>query len=171
MPEQGLPVEHIPGQQHGPGLLILIGDAVALIDGLILNPDEREQLRDGVGALPFEVVRGLVEGLITAAVLCFVHEARPELLWGVPEGVAERKPRMSFRKTIAILAAVAAGIGGVLALFASALPDGLEWAMERVAGTAELEAAGGVYDVAAGIQEKTAFLPDYALKEIGRAHV
>ena len=133
-----------------------------------------ETLLSGITALPFKafflsmqpihLAIGLVEGLITAAVLCFVHEARPELLWGVPEGVAERKPRMSFRKTIAILAAVAAGIGGVLALFASALPDGLEWAMERVAGTAELEAAGGVYDVAAGIQEKTAFLPDYALK-------
>ena len=55
-------------------------------------------------------------------------------------------------------------IGGVLSLFASAFPDGLEWSMEKVAGTAELEAAGGAYEAAAGIQEATSFLPDYAFK-------
>ena len=32
---------------------------------------------------PIHLAIGLVEGLITAAVLCFVYEARPELLWGV----------------------------------------------------------------------------------------
>ena len=36
--------------------------------------------------------------------------------------------------------------------------------MEKVAGTAELEAAGGAYDTAAGIQEATSLLPDYAFK-------
>ena len=36
--------------------------------------------------------------------------------------------------------------------------------MEKVAGTAELEASGRVYDIVAGIQEKTALLPDYAFK-------
>ena len=36
---------------------------------------------------PIHLAIGLVEGLITAAVLCFVYEARPELLWGTDEGV------------------------------------------------------------------------------------
>lgn len=50
-----------------------------------------ETLASGITELPFPVfvatlqpiqfVIGLVEGLITAAVLCFVQEARPELLW------------------------------------------------------------------------------------------
>ena len=50
----------------------------------------------------------------------------------------------------------------MLSLFASSLPDGLEWAMERTAGTAELEAEGGAYSIAAGIQKALSFLPDYA---------
>ncbi len=131
-----------------------------------------ETLASGITELPFGVfvatmqpihlAIGTVEGLITAAVLVFVHEARPELLWGVGETASEGK--LTFKKTLIVLAAGAAVIGGVLSLFASAFPDGLEWSMEKVAGTAELSSAGGVYDVLAAVQEKTALLPDYAFK-------
>lgn len=130
-----------------------------------------ETLASGITELPFGVfvgtmqpihlAIGFVEGFITAAVLCFVHEARPELLWCAAEA---KEGRLSFRKTLGILAGVAAVIGGVLSLFASAFPDGLEWALEKVAGTAELESAGGIYSAFEGIQEATSFLPDYALK-------
>ena len=112
---------------------------------------------------PIHLAIGLVEGLVTAAVLCFLSEARPEVLWGMNhEG--EKEGRLSFKNTLIVLAVAAALTGGILALFASAYPDGLEWSMEKVAGTAELEAAGGVYESAAKIQETAAFLPDYALK-------
>ena len=40
---------------------------------------------------PIHLAIGLVEGLITAAVLCFVYEARPELLWGVGGQTQEKK--------------------------------------------------------------------------------
>ncbi len=36
--------------------------------------------------------------------------------------------------------------------------------MEQVAGTSELEAAGGAYETASGIQEATSLLPDYAFQ-------
>ncbi len=131
-----------------------------------------ETLASGVTELPFSVFLatmqpihlaiGLVEGLITAAVLCFVHEARPELLWGVGETAGEG--RLTFKKTLGVLAVLAAFFGGVVSLFASAFPDGLEWSMEKVAGTSELEATGGAYDFFASIQEATSFLPDYAFK-------
>ena len=39
--------------------------------------------------------------------------------------------------------------------------------MEHVAGTTELEASGSVHDTFAGIQEATAFLPDYGFKSSG----
>ena len=55
-------------------------------------------------------------------------------------------------------------IGGVVSLFASGYPDGLEWSMEKVAGTTELTASGGVYQIAEKLQSMTAFLPDYAFK-------
>ena len=51
--------------------------------------------------------------------------------------------------------------GGALSLFASANPDGLEWAMERVAGTAELESESNVHDKASDLQDKVALMPDY----------
>ena len=94
--------------------------------------------------------------------LCFVYEVRPELLWGVE--TEEKKERFSFKKTLAVLGILTVLIGGGLSLFASANPDGLEWSMEKVAGTAELEAKGNAYEKAAQIQEKTALLPDYAFK-------
>lgn len=132
-----------------------------------------ETLASGVTELPFttfvatmqpiHLAIGLVEGLITAAVLCFVQEARPELLWGVGEE-SETEGRLSFKKTMAALGVGAAVIGGVLSLFASAFPDGLEWSIEKITGSTEVEAAGSIYEKLANIQETTALLPDYAFR-------
>ncbi|MDO4632505.1 MAG: energy-coupling factor ABC transporter permease [Eubacteriales bacterium] len=132
-----------------------------------------ETLASGITELPFGVfvstmqpihlAIGLVEGLITAAVLVFVYEARPELLFAA-EGESSGAGRFSFKKTIAVLAVAAVLIGGGLSLFASSNPDGLEWSMERVAGSTELEAEGGIYEAAASAQEATSLLPDYAFK-------
>jgi len=129
-----------------------------------------ETLISGITELPFSafvlamqpihLAIGAVEGLITAAVLIFIYEARPELLWGIGES-SDKESKFSVRTTVIILAVASVIIGGVVSLFASANPDGLEWSMEQVAGTAELEAAGGAFDVAASIQETTALLPDY----------
>ena len=133
-----------------------------------------ETLASGITELPFQtfvavmqpihLAIGLVEGLITAAVLCFVYDARPELLWGTDESTQRQKARFSLKKTVAILAVLTVWIGGGLSLFASANPDGLEWSMEKVAGTTELDAKGAAYQKAADIQEWTALLPDYAFK-------
>ncbi|MCI5856680.1 MAG: energy-coupling factor ABC transporter permease [Agathobacter sp.] len=132
-----------------------------------------ETLASGVTELPFgtfvatmqpiHLAIGLVEGLITAAVLVFVYEARPELLYANAQESAQRA-RFSFKKTIAILAAAAAFIGGVLSLAASAYPDGLEWSIERLTGATEIDAAGTAYETAEAIQETTSLLPDYAFK-------
>ena len=112
---------------------------------------------------PIHLAIGTVEGLITAAVLIFVNEARPELLWGVGEKTT-KEGKLSLKNTVIVLAVAAAICGGIISLFASAFPDGLEWSMEQVAGTSELEAAGGAYEVAENIQTATSLLPDYAFK-------
>lgn len=114
---------------------------------------------------PIHLAIGAVEGLITACVLSFVYEARPELIWLGTEGkVLDKKARFSYKKTVGILVAAAVVIGGLISLFASALPDGLEWSMERLTGSTELEASGGLYALAEKIQSFTAILPDYAFK-------
>jgi cobalt/nickel transport system permease protein len=118
---------------------------------------------------PIHLAIGIVEGLVTAAVLCYVHGVRPELLDSslgntrMPEKVPMGRILVSFI-VLTVL------VGGLLSIFASAWPDGLEWSMERVAGTAELEREGGVYEAAGAAVEKTAFMPDYAFPgEEGRS--
>lgn len=118
---------------------------------------------------PIHLAIGLIEGLITSAVLLFVFETRPELLQDV-EGV--KGGERSLKTVVVILAVVALVVGGGLSLLASSNPDGLEWALfgNAEAGYAENmglnEESFGVSskaaDVAGSIQEKTSFLPDYA---------
>lgn len=116
-----------------------------------------------VGAMqPIHLAIGAVEGVITAAVLTFIWSARPELLWGV--GARASGGRLSLGATIAALAAAALVSGGVISHFASESPDGLEWSVERTAGTAELEAEGSVHESMERVQSATAILPDYAIQ-------
>ncbi|MEG1426426.1 MAG: energy-coupling factor ABC transporter permease [Oscillospiraceae bacterium] len=107
---------------------------------------------------PIHLAIGAVEGIVTAAVLCFVYKMRPEIL----ESTENRSAmKISGKKIVLVLAAVTVLVGGGLSLFASANPDGLEWAMEKVAGTTELESKETLHKEVAGIQEKTALMPDY----------
>lgn len=119
---------------------------------------------------PIHLAIGLIEGLITSAVLVFVYEARPELLMDVNANGAANK--CSLKTTVLILAVVAAIVGGGLSLCASANPDGLEWSLfgNAEAGYSEnmgldeenYGVASNAAETAGSIQEKTAFLPDYA---------
>jgi cobalt/nickel transport system permease protein len=112
--------------------------------------------------LPIHLAIGLVEGIVTAAVLCFVHRARPELLQEAAGTKGEAG--MPLKTVIGVFAVLTVLVGGGLSLLASSNPDGLEWSMERTAGTAELEREGPVYEAAAGVVEKTAFMPDYGFQ-------
>ena len=121
---------------------------------------------------PIHLAIGLIEGLITSAVLVFVYEARPELLMDVN---GKEEGRCSLKTTIVILAVVVAIVGGGLSLFASSNPDGLEWSMFGNTESGYSENMGldeesygvssGAAEVAGSIQEKTAFLPDYAFAD------
>jgi cobalt/nickel transport system permease protein len=111
---------------------------------------------------PIHLAIGIVEGLVTAAVVSFVWKARPEIL----ERSAVNQPLggLSIKKVMIGLAAIAMFTGAVLSWFASSHPDGLEWSMFKTSGREELEATGGTHEKLAAVQEKTAFLPDYGFK-------
>ncbi len=111
---------------------------------------------------PIHLGIGVVEGLVTAAVVTFIWQARPEILEHTAAGKALGS--ISTKKVLAGMMAAALIIGGFVSWFASANPDGLEWSMERTAGTAELEGSSHVHDLMADLQSKTAFLPDYGFK-------
>ena len=120
---------------------------------------------------PIHLAIGLIEGLITAAVLLFLYEARPELLRDVRMS-GETTGKVSFKGTIAVIAIAAVLVGGGLSLLASGNPDGLEWSLFGNSDAGYTQNMGldedsyGVQssaaDKAGTVQEKTAFLPDYS---------
>ena len=122
---------------------------------------------------PIHLAIGLVEGLVTAAVLVFVYESRPELLMDV-DAAGTATGKRSLKATLAILAVVVVVVGGGLSLLASSNPDGLEWALfgnedANVENMGLDEDNFGVESKAAetagSIQESTSFLPDYAFPD------
>ncbi len=123
---------------------------------------------------PIHLAIGLVEGAVTAAILVFVYNARPELIRDA-EPVETRRSRMSLKGTVIVLAVITAVTGGCLSLAASSSPDGLEWALfgnaeEGYGANMGLdEESFGIESPAAKhaeeIQETTSFLPDYSFAD------
>ncbi len=110
---------------------------------------------------PIHLAIGLVEGLVTAAVVSFIWKARPEIV----ERVSEKAlGGVSLRKVVAGLAVATIMFGGIFSWFASTRPDGLEWSILNASAMEELDASGGIYDTIASVQEKIAFFPDYGFK-------
>ena len=136
-----------------------------------------ETLLSGITELPFSVFTsfmlpihlaiGLVEGLITSAVLCFIYEVRTDILWLPDKEIdsTNKKKYFSLKSIVVIFAIAAVIVGGGLSLVASANPDGLEWSIENITGSTELESKRGAYETAEKIQGATALLPDYSLKD------
>ena len=133
-----------------------------------------ETLASGISSLPFttflllmqpiHLAIGVVEGLVTVAVLSFVRQARPEIL----QGALESRPvgnRPLHQLLLAFLLA-AVVIGGVVSAFASKDPDGLEWAIARVTGNADLKGPqSGLHRALARLQDRMAILPGYDFRK------
>lgn len=162
----------ILGKQSGAARL-MAASVVSAVVGLQLGAFGvvLETTASGIAALPFSTFAllmqpihlaiGLVEGIVTGSVLCYVQKAQPELLDACIKRDAETKRPV--RKQVIVFAVAALLLAGGVSLFASGLPDGLEWAMEKTAGTAELPAEGAVLEGAAQIRETTAVMPDYGI--------
>lgn len=113
--------------------------------------------------LPIHLAIGIVEGLTTTAVVLFVWNSRPEILQSAHS--PQTHSVQSIQRVLIGFIVAAMVIGGALSWFASAHPDGLEWAMFKTAGVEELEAPEkGIHSSLAAVQEKTAFLPGYGFK-------
>ncbi len=111
---------------------------------------------------PIHLAIGLVEGIATAAVLCFIYSIRPEIIEGaLTDQNIGSKPIKNVVIALGIFTIV---LGAVFSLLASSFPDGLEWAIGNITGGGEIEKVGSVYSIFAKIQESFAFMPDYALK-------
>jgi cobalt/nickel transport system permease protein len=112
--------------------------------------------------LPIHFAIGIIEGVMTWAILSFVLKTEPDLLTGQP---TYSKPRL----ILAVFTAAALIAGGGISLLASSHPDGLEWSMAKVKGKKEiLGSRSMMHDLLASLQDHTAFLPDYSFKSTGK---
>ncbi len=117
--------------------------------------------------LPIHLAIGLAEGFATVAIVLAVRRARPDLL-----APGRRAPSCgaTLKPLLAALGMAAAVTGGALSWFASSQPDGLEWSIERIAGTDGFAAPeDGVHGVLARVQQAVSFLPDYSLPSAAHA--
>lgn len=108
---------------------------------------------------PIHLAIGLVEGFVTAAVIGYVWNARPELL-ACPTCKLE-KTSMPIKKILLVLLICVFVMGAIISIMASSNPDGLEWSILNITGADNLKSAGAIHDFFASIQEKLTFLPDY----------
>lgn len=157
---------------------IATGSIAGALVGLILGALAvvLQTVFSGVSALPFgafaalmlpiHVAIGLVEGVVTAAVVVFVYKTQPEILAGSRTSTAPHPARL--KGVLAALLVATVLSGAVFSWFASSNPDGLEWSIAGVTGAPEVESEGGsVHGGAAGLQELTSFLPDYGFASSG----
>lgn len=124
---------------------------------------------------PIHLAIGLIEGLVTAAVLTFIFESRPELLKEVNTSAEGVSGKRSVKTVVVVLTITVCLVGGIASLFASSNPDGLEWALfgnsdagySQNMGLDEEDygIASSAADKAGKIQESLAFLPDYAFSD------
>jgi len=133
-----------------------------------------ETVASGISALPFKtftlfmlpihVAIGIVEGLVTAAVVAFVRRSRPGIL---PAAVSSGS---SIAGTAMTFLAVALVLGGVGSWFASKSPDGLEWSVAQAAGAAAPGPQRTTVHVTLDrVQQEIAVLPDYGFRHEGAA--
>lgn len=111
---------------------------------------------------PIHLAIGVVEGLVTTAIVTFIWRARPEII--EKAAIGEAIGNVSIKKVLTGLLISVVLIGGGFSWFASSNPDGLEWSMFKAAGKTELESTGKIHKTLSDIQSKTAILPDYNFK-------
>lgn len=108
---------------------------------------------------PIHLAIGLVEAGVTIGIIGFIYKVRPDIL-DTPGD--DNNNRLSMIRFIFLFAILSVLIGGFMSHLASQHPDGLEWSIEKTAGTEEIHGnQNALSSFLQGIQEKISFLPDY----------
>ena len=143
---------------------------IAVEAGAILVP--LQTTLSGVLRIPFSTflitmigvhfLVGLLEGLVTVAVLGYLQQVRPDIVADSLPG----KVRLSRKAVLATLVVFTVAIGAGLSLVASGLPDGLEWSYAERPDQPDFETVVSNEDsrvtAVDNFQKKYAPLPDYS---------
>lgn len=106
---------------------------------------------------------GIGEGIATGLVVYYVQQNNPRLLQSCRnEGQKSSAPRMKRKVAITLLAVTLLMAGG-FTWIASSHPDGLEWSIQALTGSADVAvtSAPEVHRSFASVQQSTSLLPDY----------
>lgn len=150
---------------------ILGGSIAAAVTGLLAGASSVifQTVISGVSGLPFHTFLmfmlpihtgiGIVEGLVTFGVVSFIVKTSPGML----KTSLDVKPD---KKVLIIFVVVSVITAGILSLFASSYPDGLEWSIEKSSSSVTFTGKFSqlVHGTLLAVQEKIAFLPDYSFK-------
>lgn len=109
--------------------------------------------------LPIHFAIAIVEGVITGAIVLYVYKQSPQML---DCALFEQSyQHLSVKKLVVTFALLSICIGGGLSLYASSHPDGLEWSIEGLLGSSEIEYNDETKKAIKQVQETTSILPDY----------
>ena len=150
----------------------ILASIIAIEAGAMLVPIQA--MLSGVLTVPFKtflvtmlgvhLIVGIVEGAITAAVLGFLSQAKPDIVTDKLPG----KSRMTAKMLVVTLAVFAVITGAGLSLLASQNPDGLEWSyLERPDNPNFKPLVHNQSSMIAAIdrlQSKYAPMPDYTIR-------
>jgi cobalt/nickel transport system permease protein len=150
----------------------LLACVIAVEAGAVLVPIQAAL--SGVLAVPFSTflitmlgvhfLVGLVEGLVTVAVLGYLQQTRPDIVLDSLPG----KVRLSRNAVLVTLLVFTVVIGAGLSLLASGLPDGLEWSYAERPDQPDFKPAVDNQDprivVVDDFQSKYSPLPDYSVR-------
>ena len=155
---------------------LFIGSIVASVIGLQFGAFSVviETLLSGKTVLPFSqfawtmqgihLAIGIVEGIVTAAVVSFVWKVRPDI---IQDNLTNDNKRLGYKSVIIGFIVATLLLGGIVSIFASTNPDGLEWAIGKVTGLDKPQGDTSVHDILKEAQENTAVLPGYSFKMSG----
>lgn len=124
---------------------------------------------------PIHLAIGFIEGLITASIIVFIYQAKREIIFSAIDlEVSETADILSkskvFKKGLSLkvilisFGIVVVGLAAFFYAFASTLPDGLEWSIEKIMSGKTLDASGNIYSAFSSVQKKLSFMPDYTLE-------
>lgn len=136
-----------------------IGAFCVVIQTLMSQISELPFLSFLVLMLPIHFVIGIVEGIVTGAVVNYVYKENPQML--DCDLYDQPVKDLKMKKILKVFLILSILIGGGLSLCASSLPDGLEWSIEGITGQNEIEATGEAQSLLSQVQQATSILPDY----------
>lgn len=152
----------VAGQSLKPSRLIIasiLASVFALEIGALAVTIETEL--SGITALPFStfvkfmlpihVAIGIVEGIVTAALLIFIAKYRPEILQWNQINPQNKEKRGKLAPLLYVFLSITFILGISFTVLASSNPDGLEWSVDKVAGLENFS----------DTQPITALMPEY----------